>query len=149
MIYLQHLHFLGDTCKNVQWVRWPFLFCFSLIAKFVFAAQRQVGETALNDKSSRSHQIIRLVYFNFESFHESFEINASRTVICTYCTFTVSRRHILRILNYYLSYPQSFWVPLSLLSNVGLHSYESFLVCRNIDGFFIYSVSNKCFRLQA
>ena len=26
-----------------------------------FAAQRQVGETALNDKSSRSHQILRLV----------------------------------------------------------------------------------------
>lgn len=25
------------------------------------AAQRQVGETALNDTSSRSHQIIRLV----------------------------------------------------------------------------------------
>ena len=27
----------------------------------IFAAQRQVGETALNDKSSRSHQILRLV----------------------------------------------------------------------------------------
>ena len=26
-----------------------------------FVAQRQVGETALNDKSSRSHQIVRLV----------------------------------------------------------------------------------------
>ncbi|KAM2194185.1 hypothetical protein ACFX1R_028358 [Malus domestica] len=27
----------------------------------IFEAQRQVGETALNDKSSRSHQIIRLL----------------------------------------------------------------------------------------
>ena len=30
---------------------------------FGFVAQRQVGETALNDNSSRSHQIIRLVTF--------------------------------------------------------------------------------------
>lgn len=29
---------------------------------FIFAAQRQVGETSLNDTSSRSHQIIRLVH---------------------------------------------------------------------------------------
>ena len=32
-----------------------------LIVFFGFVAQRQVGETALNDNSSRSHQIIRLV----------------------------------------------------------------------------------------
>lgn len=32
------------------------------------AAQRQVGETALNDKSSRSHQIIRLVSLFLCSF---------------------------------------------------------------------------------
>lgn len=41
--------------------------CFGIFARdyfsFIieFAAQRQVGETALNDNSSRSHQIIRLV----------------------------------------------------------------------------------------
>jgi len=29
---------------------------------FIVTDQRQVGETALNDKSSRSHQIIRLVW---------------------------------------------------------------------------------------
>ena len=31
------------------------------IAYYVLVAQRQVGETYLNEKSSRSHQIIRLV----------------------------------------------------------------------------------------
>lgn len=31
---------------------------------FLLLAQRQVGETALNDTSSRSHQIIRLVSFS-------------------------------------------------------------------------------------
>ena len=46
-------------------IRWSVhhIFCFVWSnCKVVFAAQRQVGETALNDKSSRSHRIIRLVY---------------------------------------------------------------------------------------
>lgn len=34
---------------------------FNILNLIYMAAQRQVGETALNDNSSRSHQIIRLV----------------------------------------------------------------------------------------
>lgn len=42
----------------------------SMLANSSHPAQRQVGETALNDKSSRSHQIIRLVSKNLESCFE-------------------------------------------------------------------------------
>lgn len=35
-----------------------------ILTNIEFTAQRQVGETDLNDKSSRSHQIIRLVCSN-------------------------------------------------------------------------------------
>lgn len=49
------------------------ILCVFLINSFgetvCFVAQRQVGETALNDTSSRSHQIIRLVIITF-SFSE-------------------------------------------------------------------------------
>ena len=34
----------------------------------IFAAQRQIGETALNEASSRSHQILRLVFYVVISF---------------------------------------------------------------------------------
>ncbi|KAI3973159.1 hypothetical protein MKX01_020894 [Papaver californicum] len=64
-----HLKSLIKICEGMQvqllyLVRW-FYFIFGnaesqYLRRFIFAAQRQVGETALNDTSSRSHQIIRL-----------------------------------------------------------------------------------------
>lgn len=47
-------------------------------------AQRQVGETALNDNSSRSHQIIRLV-----SFMAIISLDACQTKYC-HCELMVT-----------------------------------------------------------
>jgi hypothetical protein len=55
----------SKVCK--LWMGMPFLdatqrFCMGAsLRSHVFAAHRQVGETNLNDVSSRSHQIVRLV----------------------------------------------------------------------------------------
>jgi len=68
----QHLRHLISICegnyrvlsKKKKWIVIITLMAFQMIAE-----QRQVGETALNDTSSRSHQIIRLVYILFALGH--------------------------------------------------------------------------------
>lgn len=45
---------------------WTVTSCASIEISSICAAQRHIGETSLNEVSSRSHQIIRLVCYRFE-----------------------------------------------------------------------------------
>lgn len=81
----QHLRHLISICEGtlMKVVNWFWLACSSKMCRelrlilallcVAFLAQRQVGETALNDTSSRSHQIIRLVSLIDYSFSWSLE----------------------------------------------------------------------------
>lgn len=72
----QHLRHLISICEGnakmkmfifacfIEYIYSTSLLNYNALPIHVLVAQRQVGETSLNDKSSRSHQIIRLVCFN-------------------------------------------------------------------------------------
>lgn len=59
-----HVQELLSACEgnNVLKVSWFYLMVpYPNMQALLLAAQRQIGETSLNETSSRSHQILRLV----------------------------------------------------------------------------------------
>lgn len=64
----------------------------------IYAAQRQIGETALNETSSRSHQIIRLVILS--NIHQRMKNDS----YLSYCSKVIFRNIKVNVLAFDLTY---------------------------------------------
>jgi centromeric protein E len=68
-----HLKELLSICEGKAFYKILLFFniLYLYIISCIIAAQRQIGETMLNERSSRSHQIIKLVCLSFLSLERS------------------------------------------------------------------------------